>query len=232
MGFDDIARLARLEAPLLIDETARVLRELIVDGSIAPGSRLSERQLGEKLGVSRTPLREALRLLAGEQLVELSPRKGASVTKLDPQTIEHVFRVLDSLERLAIELACAVMSDDAIEEVRELHERMRRYHGKRDKRRFFAANQDFHEAILQGSGNPVLERTYRSLSGQVRRARYMSLNTEEEWTSAVQEHERIVTALATRDPARASKALSAHIEAKKRKVLRQLAKQDKLAAGD
>lgn len=225
MGFDDIARLSRVEAPLLIDETARVLRELIVDGSIAPGSRLSERQLGEKLGVSRTPLREALRLLAGEQLVDLSPRRGASVTKLDPQTIEHVFRVLDSLERLAIELACGEMSDDDIAAVGELHDRMRRYREKRDKRRFFAANQEFHEAILRGSGNPVLERTYRGLSGQVRRARYMSLNTEEEWSSAVLEHERIVEALAKRDVARASRALSAHIEAKKRKVLRQLARE-------
>ena len=152
MGFDDIVRLAPLEAPLLIDETARVLRELIIDGSIAPGARLSERQLGEKLGVSRTPLREALRLLAGEQLVDLSPRKGASVTKLDPQTIEHVFRVLDSLERLAIELACENMSDAQVEEVQDLHDRMERYHGRRDKRRFFTANQEFHESILRGSG--------------------------------------------------------------------------------
>lgn len=225
MGFDDIARLAPVAAPLLIDETARVLRELIVDGTIAPGSRLSERQLGEKLGVSRTPLREALRLLAGEQLVDLSPRRGASVTKLDPETIEHVFRVLDSLERLAIELACVAMDDEAIAGVSDLHDRMRRYYEKRDKRRFFAINQEFHEAILRGSGNPVLERTYRGLSGQVRRARYMSLNTEEEWASAVREHERIVDALVKRDVAKASRALSAHIEAKKKKVLRQLARE-------
>src|SRR3954470_12864546 len=91
-----------IASPLLIEEIARVLREQIVQGALEPGLRLSERDLGARLGVSRTPLREALRLLAGERLVEVLPRRGARVAPLDQDVVEEVFPVLSCLERLAV----------------------------------------------------------------------------------------------------------------------------------
>jgi DNA-binding GntR family transcriptional regulator len=209
--------------PLLIEETARVLRELIVAGELEPGRRLSEREIGSQLGISRTPLREALRLLASERLVELLPRRGARVALLDSATVEDVFPVLMTLERLAVDLACKLMGEDEIARLRDMQARMGAARRRREKRRFFAVSQDFHDSILAASANATLQATYARLSGQVRRIQFMSLDSEAEWEEALREHEAIVRALEKRNAAAAVKAITQHLDAKKKKVLRQLA---------
>lgn len=211
-----------ISSPLLIEEAARRLREMIVGGALAPGARLSERKLGEALGISRTPLREALRLLAAEHLVEIEPRRGARVAPLDRAVIEHVFDVMEALEALAVETACDRLTDAQITELRAVHERMVRCFERGDRKRFFALNRQFHEAILTGATNPVLERIYRSLDSQMQRARYMLLNTTEEWRAAVDEHAEIVERLGRRDRAGVGAAVRGHLRSKRAKVLREL----------
>jgi DNA-binding GntR family transcriptional regulator len=212
-----------ISSPLLIEETARVLRDLIVEGALEPGRRLSERELGGQLGISRTPLREALRLLASERLVELLPRRGARVALLDSATVEDVFPVLMTLERLAVDLACRLMTGAEVAELRGMQKKMKAASRRREKRRFFAISQEFHEAILAAAANETLRSTYRHLSGQVRRAQFMSLNSGAEWDDALREHDLIVGALEKRNAAAAVKAVSQHLDAKKKTVLRQLA---------
>src|SRR3954470_11065541 len=114
-----------IASPLLIEEIARVLREQIVEGALPPGLRLSERDIGSRLGVSRTPLREALRLLAGERLVDVLPRRGARVALLDIGVVEEVYPVMACLERLAVDLACRHMKDEVVAEMEELLARMK-----------------------------------------------------------------------------------------------------------
>jgi DNA-binding GntR family transcriptional regulator len=219
---DDLP-LGRVTSPLLIEEIARVLREQIVEGALAPGRRLSERELGARLGVSRTPLREALRLLAGERLVEVLPRRGARVAALDEQVVEDVFPVLSCLERLAVDLACRCIDEEALAELDAILARLRVARQRKDKRRFFALSADFHDAILAASGNTTVGELHRQLSGQVQRARFMSVETEAEWDEALREHVRLLGALRKRNGSAAVEAVSRRLGTNKKKVLREIA---------
>jgi DNA-binding GntR family transcriptional regulator len=212
----------RVNSPLLHTEVAREIKRLIESGELAPGSRLSERQLGFQLGVSRTPLREALRTLAGEGLVELSPRRGALVARLDTDEVEHIFSVMEALEALAGALACEVMGDVEIDALRGLHTALLQSYKLRDAESFYALNRRIHEAILDGSHNPVLIRIYSTLNGQMKSARFMALNNARQWRDAVREHEEIMDALVHRDAERLGAALHRHLKNKRDKVKQSL----------
>ena len=213
----------RVSSPLLIEETARVLRELIVDGTLAPGERLSERELGGRLGVSRTPLREALRLLAGERLVDVLPRRGARVAELDSALVEDVYPVLSCLERLAVDMACRRVTDEELALLRAQLEAMKAAHARRDKQRFLALSGEFHETILAAAGSVTLQGMHGQLSGQVRRARHFALNGERDWHDAMREHRIIMTALRSRNGRAAVEAVARHLHTRKLKVLDELA---------
>ena len=216
-------KLEPVSSPLLIEEIARVLREQIVEGALEPGRRLSERDIGGRLGVSRTPLREALRLLASERLVEVLPRRGARVALLDTRIVEDVFPVMACLERLAVDLACRHICDEAVARLDLLLVKMKAAHVRGDKRRFFAASHEFHEAILAAASNETLRAQHRQLSGQVRRARFLSLGTEAEWSEALQQHLQILAALRNRNGAAAVEAVARHLDTRKSRALRELA---------
>lgn len=204
--------------PALQEEVVARIRRMIDDGSLLPGSRIPERQLCEQLGVSRTPLREAFRILASEGFIELAPRRGATVKKLHAGEIDHMFEVLEALEALAGELACSELSDADLESIESLHERMMSAYRRRDRRRFFTANQEIHERVVAGCGNPILARVYAGLSGQVRSIRYMPQITEAQWRIAVQEHRAILAALKARNARALGKILRDHLRTKRERV--------------
>ena len=203
----------------LHEATVDQLRDLIVRGELAPGSRLNERVLTARLGVSRTPLREAIKLLATEGLVDLLPNRGAVVAPIDPARIAETLAVMGALESLAGELACAHANDERIAEVRALHYEMLAMHARRDLDGYFRYNQAIHLKIVEASGNAVLAQTYRQLNANVRRVRYMANLSPERWDAAVHEHEAILAALAARDPARLKRLLRDHLSAKLASVL-------------
>lgn len=203
----------------LHEETVDQLRDLIVRGELAPGSRLNERVLTARLGVSRTPLREAIKLLATEGLVDLLPNRGAVVAPIDPARIAETLAVMGALESLAGELACVEASDDGIAEIRALHYEMLAMHARRDLDGYFRYNQAIHIKIVEASGNAVLAQTYRQLNANVRRVRYMANLSPERWDAAVQEHEAILAALSARDAARLKRLLRDHLSAKLATVL-------------
>ncbi|WP_333840809.1 GntR family transcriptional regulator [Pelomicrobium sp.] len=207
--------------PLHHEATAR-LRDMIVQGELAPGARLNERVLCQQLGISRTPLREALKVLAAEGLVELLPNRGAVVTQLTLRAVQEIFEVMGALERLAGELVCRNATEADIAEIRALHYQMMVYYARGDLAGYFRYNQQIHLKLVESTGNATLAATYRNLNAHVRRARYMANLSRERWDKAVQEHEEILDALMKRDSARLQGLLQDHLGHKMLVVLEAL----------
>jgi len=215
----DVTPIAR--RPLHEEATDR-LRDLIVQGRLAPGVRLNERLLTAQLGVSRTPLREAFKVLATEGLVELLPNRGAIVSEIDPVRLAQTLAVMGALEALAGEFACVNASDGQINEIRSLHQEMIANHARGDLAGYFKFNQAIHLKIVKYSGNTVLYNTYRQLNANVRRARYMANLSQERWDAAVREHGEILEALAAREVDRIKALLADHLAHKLSSVLADL----------
>ncbi|MBK8062685.1 MAG: GntR family transcriptional regulator [Betaproteobacteria bacterium] len=203
----------------LHEEAVDRLRSAIVQGELAPGIRLNERVLSERLGISRTPLREAVKLLATEGLVELLPNRGAIVAPVDAERLAQTLAVMGALEALIGELACAQASESDIAAIRALHYEMMAAHARRDLAAYFAHNQAIHLALVEAGGNAVLAHTYRQLNANVRRVRYMANLSPARWDAAVREHEEILAALTARDGVRLKALLSDHLAHKTAAVL-------------
>lgn len=213
------------EPRLLAEEVVSRLRDLIIQGELAPGVKLNERVLCERLRTSRTPVREAIKYLASEGLVDLLPNRGAIVTPITATTVREMFVVLGALEALAGELACANASDADIAEIRALHYQMLAHHARGELAQYFRCNQEIHLRLVECAGNTALSNTYRTLNGHVRRARYMANLSRERWDHAVQEHEKILDAVMRRDGALLSRLLRSHLINKMQVVLEALGQQ-------
>jgi DNA-binding GntR family transcriptional regulator len=209
-------RSARVQRPraAIHGELLESLRDLIVEGELPPDSRVPERLLCARFGVSRTPLREALKVLAAEGLLELLPNRGARVARLTADDIAQTLKVLGTLEALAGELACARLTDGELGEIRALHHEMLAHHARRDRLAYFKANQAIHRAIVDASGNAVLAQTYAGLTGRIRRARYAANLDPKRWDAAVAEHEKILAALSARDGAALAHLMRTHLDNK------------------
>jgi DNA-binding GntR family transcriptional regulator len=195
----------------LHDEAVARLRDLITDGSLEPGSKVSEKALCELFGISRTPLREALKVLATEGLVVLRPHRGARVAEFSSKELAELFPVMGALEGLAGELACARITEAELDEIRGHHRRMLALHSHGDRAGYFTANQAIHEAIVDAAGNTVLAAMYDSSRGRIRPARLMANVTRERWDEAVREHIEILAALERRDGLRLRQILQDHV---------------------
>jgi DNA-binding GntR family transcriptional regulator len=205
-------------------EVRDTLRNLIVQGKLAPLARLNERELCERLGVSRTPLREATRMLAAEGLVELLPNRGARVAAIDSDNIHQTLQVMGALEALAASLACAVASDDAIAAIRALHKEMIADYRRGDLDAYFARNQAIHLAMVAAGDNAVLASSYRILNDRVRRVRYMANLSKARWKAAVREHEDMLAALEARDSRKLQELVRDHLARKVAVVTEALAR--------
>lgn len=183
----------------LYREVADRIRELIEHDILPPGERIPEKELCEKFGVSKTPLREALKVLASEGLVEISPNRGARVTRLTLKMLKNTYDVMGSLEGLAGELACRHISESEIARICLLHEKMLEHYRNNELSEYFSVNQKIHEKIIAASKNDVLLEMYSNLSQRVKRARYSSEMSSESWHKAVSDHERMIKALMERD---------------------------------
>jgi DNA-binding GntR family transcriptional regulator len=212
---------AAVQRRLLHGQAVDMLRDMILRGELAPGARLNERQLCERLAISRTPLREALRTLAAEGLVQLLPNRGAVVAVVDAAEIDELFHVTGALEALAGELACANASASDIAEITALHYQMRLHYTRGDLAAYFHCNQAIHQRIVDAARNGVLIDVYRKLSGRLRRARFTVNLSKARWARAMKEHDEILAALTERDGPRLRGLLAAHLR-NKREALRQV----------
>ena len=137
----------------LRDVVFNTLRQAILKGELEPGERLMEIQLADRLGVSRTPIREAIRKLELEGLVLMIPRKGAEVAKISEKSLRDVLEVRRSLEELAIELACQRMTEDDIKELEEAQEAFRSAIQSADAMTIAETDEHYHDIIYNGTGN-------------------------------------------------------------------------------
>lgn len=198
----------------LHDELLDRLRQMIIDGDMTPGDKVPEKELCKRFGVSRTPLREALKVLANEGLVTLTPNRGAMVSELTMDDLEDAFPVMGALEALSGELACANITNTELEDIRKLHEKMVAHYEARELKPYFRANRRIHELILAAARNDTLSNLYRSLEGRVRQARYLANMSDERWPVAVDEHEQMIAALEQRDGPRLAAILKGHLQNK------------------
>ena len=198
------------------------LQTLIINSELEPGTKVPEKLLCDRFGVSRTPLREALKVLASDGLVRLEPNRGAWVTRVTIEEVEEVFPVLGALEALSGELACKNIRDDEIETVRELHAQMLQSYRDGDLDAYFTINQKIHRAILLAARNGTLTTSCQSLSLRMQRARYLANMTQGRWQEAVQEHERILEFLVARDGPNLARTLMSHMNSKRLSVVKWL----------
>ena len=200
------------------------LRDYVVEGNIPEGGRVPERQLCEMLGISRTPLREALKVLASEGLIDLLPNRGARVRQLSQRNLEELFDVMAGLESLAGRLACEVITDEEIAEIERLHYEMYGYYLHRDMHNYFQVNQRIHESIVAASGNETLRTTYANFAGRIRRVRYSAnfARKRQRWAEAMREHEAILDALRRRAGSELSDILFQHLRNKRAAALEHL----------
>ena len=191
-----------------------MLREQILSGELAAGAKIPEKELAERYGVSRTPLREALKVLATEELVRLEASRGAWVTRITRADLDEVFPVMAALESLAGELACREISDAGLARIRRLHDALVSHYEGNRLADYFAVNEQIHEAILAAACNQTLSTQYQALAARVRRVRYHADMTAPRWQQAIAEHEQIIQFLEARDGAGLAAILRQHLNSK------------------
>lgn len=197
----------------LHDEVVGRVRDMIIEGTLAPGSRVHEGQLGEALGISRTPLREALKYLASEGLLDLVAGRGAVVRRLSPKDVQDMLVVLSTLEALAGRLVCAHASGSDIAGIEALHLRMMEFYATRQRLDYYKYNQMIHTAIAEISGNAFLAATHAAAQSRLKRIRFLGNAGPEKWEGAVAEHVEMIAALKRRDGDALAEVLARHLDA-------------------
>lgn len=195
----------------LVGRVASALRDMIILDELKPGTRIRERQLSERLNVSRTPLREAIRILVSERLVDSLPNRGAVVANPDMEEVRQLLEVLGTLEALGGRLAATAATDDQIQEILALHHEMLTAYYRKDKLAYFKLNQAIHKGIVGAGGNRVLVDTHLHHNARLYRIRYISNQRNDRWHEAVEQHELIAAALKARDAERLADLLRDHI---------------------
>jgi DNA-binding GntR family transcriptional regulator len=198
---------------------AERLRGMLIEGVIGPGAKLNERELSERLKISRTPLREAIKMLASEGLVELLPNRGAVALSLNEQDVMDTFEVMANLEAQSGELAATRITDEELAEIKALHYEMLACFMRRDLPRYYKLNAQIHVRINAAAKNPVLARTYSQLNTRLQALRFRSNQDGQKWQHAVREHEQMIVALEARDGAAMRKVLTEHLNNKRDAVL-------------
>ena len=218
-----VGRHLRLRRASLHERAVERLRKLIIGGELAQGTELVEAELCALIGVSRTPLREALKLLAAAGLVELRQNRSARVAVMNSEEITALFETLSGLERHAAELATERMSAADLKRLCAMQDEMERHFAGNDIDAYFQLNQELHQAIVAGARNPLLRETHERLIARAEWARYAALDSRRRWDESVQEHRDILAALQAHDAPTAGRLLAHHVMNTGREVVQALA---------
>ncbi|EIZ77743.1 transcriptional regulator, GntR family [Novosphingobium sp. Rr 2-17] len=203
----------RIKMPTLHERTVEVLREMIVEGELAPGTRLQELELCDELGVSRTPLREAIKVLAHEGLVRLEANRGATVTTPEMPEVADTLEMMGLLEGAAAMLCAHRASDAELAAILKAHEDLICHSGNEELQEYFRANIRFHDLIMKAAGNYVLCDMHVKLGSQLKRVRASRVDKSslDEREAFIDEHQSIVDALLRRDGMGAFQAALIHM---------------------
>ncbi len=214
-----MAQIIEISRLSLHDQVAARLRTMLVEGRIQPGAKLNERELCEQLRVSRTPLREAIKLLGSEGLVDLLPNRGAVAVRLNETDVLNTFEVLAGLEGQSGELAAERITDEELAEVRALHFEMMASYARSDLSNYYRLNALIHAAINAAAKNPVLVKTYSSINARVQSLRFRTNQDAAKWKRAIKEHETMIEALTERDAPEMRRVLVEHLNNKRDTVI-------------
>ena len=206
----------------LHEQATQRLRQMLVEGQIAPGAKLNERELCEALNVSRTPLREAIKTLAAEGLVELLPNRGAIAVALSEADVLNTFEVMAGLEGMSGELAAQRITESELNEIKAMHFEMLAAYTRRDLSAYYRLNAAIHRAINAAARNPVLSAIYTQVNARLQALRFRSNQDGEKWKHAVEEHEQMIAALQAHDPVAMRAVLAVHLDHKREVVMEQL----------
>lgn len=211
--------LPKVERQRLHDAVVEHLQNLIIEGVLAPGVKLNEREVCERLGISRTPLREAMKVLASEGLIEIAPNRGAFVSKMNDTEIWETFEMMSGLEALSGELAAERISPAEIAEIKELHQAMLVCRTQNDLPGYYSRNQTIHNKINAAARNSVLRQLYLSINRRLQALRFKSNFHEAKWDRAIQEHDEMIKSLEARDGKRLAAILRQHLLDKRDSVM-------------
>ncbi len=185
----------KIEEPkLLSEDIAESIKAAIIKGKFKPGEKISEGELAESMGISRTPLREAFRKLENEGFIEIIPRKGAVVTEIDAQEVYDLYEIKSTLEGLAARLAAVNMQDKDLEKLEKVNEELKVLIDQNDLEAFYRAHTRFHEGFVKLSGNRKLNQIISNLNDHFKRFGIVSLTLPGQYESAIKQHEEIIQA--------------------------------------
>ncbi|MFT7309544.1 MAG: DNA-binding GntR family transcriptional regulator [Paracoccaceae bacterium] len=193
------------------EEVAAILRDRIVKGELAPLDRIVERRLSAELNVSRTPIREALKLLESDELITISLHRGAHVLEYLPQDAEALFDVIAVLEGFAARRLAEVITPQTLQRLEDLHGKMLECYRLEAATDYFDINTVIHDIIVDQCGNPVLTANHRRLIARARRGRYLAIVNPDRLAQAVAEHEAIMQAFRLGDPDAAAAVWETHL---------------------
>jgi DNA-binding GntR family transcriptional regulator len=212
-----------IDRSTLHSQLVGTLRDMIVEVRLAPGERIDEKALCEAFGVSRTPLREALKVLASEGLVELPPNRSARTTSISQEGVEDLFEVISWLDFNGAKAAAEKATEKDIQYLRSIHRQLLHHHDAGERTEYYRLNREFHIGIIDLAGNSVLSAVYAGLMAQAQRMRYVAIQSQAHWDRGIEEHEQILAALAEGDDEKASRLLFDHVRETGRQVAQSLA---------
>lgn len=197
---------------LLSQKVYRALKTEIIKGSLKPGTKLSEGKIAEQMGVSRTPVREALKELAAEGFVKMNPNQAVVVSNASVEDVQEVLQIRGVLEGLAARLAAKLIRKEEIKELEKYIDQMEYYAKKNDSLSFSEIDAEFHEIILDICGNSRLVQIRKNLSDQAHRYRIRSLSIPGRLKYSLKEHKEILKALKRKDSEQADRLSQIHIK--------------------
>lgn len=206
----------------LRDVVFNTLRKAILTGQLKPGERLMEVHLANRLGVSRTPIREAIRKLELEGLVIMIPRRGAEVARITEKSLKDVLEVRRALDALSVELACERITKEDMERLWEACQEFERAAKGKDASIIAKADVALHDIIVEATGNLRLAQLVNNLSEQMYRYRFVYIKEESKHDMLVAEHREIYESIASRDRERAARAAKLHIDNQEKSIIRQI----------
>ncbi len=206
----------------LRDVVFYTLRQSILTGDLKPGERLMEIHLADKLGVSRTPVREAIRRLELEGLVTMIPRRGAEVSRITEKSMNDVLEVRRTLDALCAELACDRITGQGLEDLKQACERFEQCVGTRDTKKIAQADVALHDIIVQATGNQRLIQLVNNLSEQMYRYRFEYIKDSHQHETLIHEHRIIYESILCKDRDTAAMAAKTHIDNQKKAIIRQI----------
>lgn len=214
----------KIYAEPLHKRAAEILRKSIIEGKLAPGEQISEINLCNELGISRTPIREALKFLETEGLVTLLPRRGAIVTEITFDSLKEMFEIAILLEINAVKVLCEIATEKDINSLKDIYAKLASSYKSKNIEEYILNNELFHKEIIRLAGNNYIKEIHNTVTTHLRRARYQGMAAHNSPFKFFEAHKKIITAIKNRDVETAQKEISEHQQIRKQDSLEMLSK--------